>query len=1264
MLGYTLLVNGAVREYVVSLESKKRQHLNKKLGFLQNGKWDTGLVVKKLRGTAHTVFEARLNVRDRILFTLERPPNGDRTTNTRIHVWEIVEHDDVNRVARRIRPENAPFLDFKPEHEKKLPKFDASKLRADFFLSSLDQTGTSAGPDAGPQHWFKMPRPSGTAKLSLLPEQEELLQREPPLLLSGIAGSGKTTIAVHFLFRHQIPEPQGALFLTYSHSLKQFSKRIYRGLVRDTNVADAEAAVRFATLDEVLKEIWSDAGHARQQTLIGLKDFREIIRRLPLAARYDPELVWEEIRSIIKGVGMPVSPRRVGELAERFMDGRATRGERVELAKYVAQLDDLGLVTELNTACRTHTIFNSPQDFAASLRDGDTAHYHEQLFLLGKVRRLVDEQADRLGQPLLTLAEYTALGRKRAPNFPYDRKEIYRIAEYYQKELNEQKRYDEIDFTRAALEYLEQHEDQLRYDLVVCDEVQDFTNLQLALLFRLARDPRRILIAGDFAQIINPTAFRWQEVRQHFFERGLPVLDVTNLSVNSRNVDNIVRLANGLLHLKDRSVGSSSVHITHHSTFRGRPPLLFEGLTEDALLSRLRSSHAGQVVLVRTERECERLRSKLRPEMVFTINEAKGLEFDSVLLWRVPVAHDIWRRIVIGHEVPRGGQLRIRHELSLLYVAVTRARNALVIWDGQETSPIWSIDELAKNLYRSSDAAAFDNTWRCVSTPRQWEEIGDYFFKGKHFAYAEDCYRHSGVVDKENSARERRLGHKPASLPGPDPVGGQDTDKNGMKSGMLDRWKEDCEFDKLARFYRDRNEADKAGRYFALAGNHVQAAVQFRQAGLLDFAAKEFEIAGNHQEAARLYLELGNIDARLRCLLNCGAYFDATRIYEQRGELEVAIECYRKHLEGTPKLRRYWDGQSERVLPDCAELHIAVRIAACGHLDHAAQIFENAGDHIRAARLMTLKDNVKNLNDVANYLTSYLKSSPQGLSDRIAALQREADSLFDANDYERALAYSLALGKVKRPIDNIARNLTRKFFNTGRHRDALAYCFFLDFGDCAKAYLRRQSKLNFSADDVIFLLQITPQALWKRSQRVLIPVDEIQNIKKDGDVIDVVISDDCLENVGDDGVKYVLLRIISLWLKGDVTETQEKRISEVLGRVLPPDILRSCHIDETLSDVIIDLRLYEHIMVIMTARFQLMADGDDHRYFVNRLRKAASDRGTPELVLCTKAHDRQEFKRTCEELLSSYRNCNDGIQVDSILRLRDRYHRLMDEESG
>ena len=110
-----------------------------------------------------------------------------------------------------------------------------------------------------------------------------------------------------------------ALFLTCSGHLKRFSERIYRGLVKGTELEGAPEAARFATLGELLAEIMGRAGRPEWQAPpAGLAEFGAIVHNHPGAARYDVELVWEEIRSIIKGAKPPVSRRRFAELAARF----------------------------------------------------------------------------------------------------------------------------------------------------------------------------------------------------------------------------------------------------------------------------------------------------------------------------------------------------------------------------------------------------------------------------------------------------------------------------------------------------------------------------------------------------------------------------------------------------------------------------------------------------------------------------------------------------------------------------------------------------------------------------------------------------------------------------------------------------------------------------------------------------------------------------------------------------------------------------------
>ena len=334
-----------------------------------------------------------------------------------------------------------------------------------------------------------------------------------------------------------------------------------------TDLQAAPDAVHFTTFDELLRDILADGilpGRGKTDAALhaaGLSEFRAIFGNHPSAARYDAELVWEEIRSIIKGAKPPVSRRRFAELAARFDAQQANARERAELAEYLVRLGNLELGAKLDSIRERRTAFTTLQEFAAGVRDPGSTSHAEQRMLLESALRLLDKQAGRLDQPLMTLREYEGLGRKRAPNFPFDRREIHRIAEYYQDRLEHTSRQDEMDLTRAALQHLDGHADRFRFDLVVCDEAQDLTDMQLAMLFRLAGDPLRTVLTGDPRQIINPSGFRWEEVRARYYERGLPVPDVINLSVNFRSVGNVVALANGLLALKRLLVGVTSGEI-------------------------------------------------------------------------------------------------------------------------------------------------------------------------------------------------------------------------------------------------------------------------------------------------------------------------------------------------------------------------------------------------------------------------------------------------------------------------------------------------------------------------------------------------------------------------------------------------------------------------------------------------------------------------------------------------------------------------------
>lgn len=103
------------------------------------------------------------------------------------------------------------------------------------------------------------------------------------------------------------------------------------------------------------------------------------------------------------------------------------------------------------------------------------------------------------------------------------------------------------------------------YPAVFCDEAQDFTRVELDLIFRLCLFTNRKLrhedvnrvpfaFAGDPFQTLNPTGFRWDAIQALFHDRLVDTLgenlykqidlNYQELSLNYRSTKNIVRLCN------------------------------------------------------------------------------------------------------------------------------------------------------------------------------------------------------------------------------------------------------------------------------------------------------------------------------------------------------------------------------------------------------------------------------------------------------------------------------------------------------------------------------------------------------------------------------------------------------------------------------------------------------------------------------------------------------------------------------------------------
>lgn len=264
------------------------------------------------------------------------------------------------------------------------------------------------------------------------------------------------------------------------------------------------------------------------------------------------------------------------------------------------------------------------------------------------------ELAITKGSPL-NLTEYKDIGNKMAPNFSRHREVIYKLYQYYQHYKQNLRHscylFDECDLILNLHQRLKEIKDvHWSIHSVYIDEVQDFTQAELAVFIHCCRDPNSMFFTGDTAQsIMRGIAFRFQDLRSCFHRLNQQVVFVGvprkpfNLTINYRSHSGILKLAGSIIDLIKEFFRDSIDHLPDdEGMFPGPLPVFLDSCKEDDLSLLLSTNKrecsaiefgAHQVILVQSKEAKDRLPQILKGAIVLTIFEAKGLEFDDVLLY-------------------------------------------------------------------------------------------------------------------------------------------------------------------------------------------------------------------------------------------------------------------------------------------------------------------------------------------------------------------------------------------------------------------------------------------------------------------------------------------------------------------------------------------------------------------------------------------------------------------------------------------------------
>ncbi len=314
---------------------------------------------------------------------------------------------------------------------------------------------------------------------------------------------------------------------------------------------------------------------------------------------------------------------------------------------------------------------------------------------------------------VLSCEAYLGLGVRQSIFPAAQRDALYGLFEKYRAWLAEASLFD---LNLVAQDWMARA--QARYDFIVIDEVQDITPVQLALVLKTLKKPGQFLLCGDSNQIVHPNFFSWSQVKSLFWQD--PTLaerqELRVLAANFRNGQRATAVANTLLKIKHSRFGSidreSNYLVQSVGGEAGTVALMPD---KDAgkrqLDQQIRNSTKFAVLVMRDEDKAEARRHFATP-LLFSIHEAKGLEYENIVLYRfvsdhraefADIAEGVRREDLAAMEQLDYRRARDKSDKSLevykffvnaLYVALTRAIRNLYLIESDTQHPLFGLLDL------------------------------------------------------------------------------------------------------------------------------------------------------------------------------------------------------------------------------------------------------------------------------------------------------------------------------------------------------------------------------------------------------------------------------------------------------------------------------------------------------------------------------------------------------------------------------------------
>ena len=522
---------------------------------------------------------------------------------------------------------------------------------------------------------------------------------------------------------------------------------------------------------------------------------------------------------------------------------------------------------------------------------------------------------------------YATRGQKVSLLTREEKLEVWDLFILYERWKVKHQAYDFQDIINYLLVQIEYHGyTGVPIHYMMVDEVQDLTPATIALLMSVSNE--KLVFSGDTAQTIaKGVGFRFCDIEELFKEAGVVKPSIQHLTMNFRTHNQILGMANSIVSLLETLFPQTIDKMAKEtSPIDGPLPLIINSNSYEELFHTLFGMNlskdksdiqfgCNQVIIVRTQEAKEKLHPLLSHALCLTVFEAKGLEFDDVILFNFftdsEVSQDKWRILnnvkkvdidTYYKNVEKYEELKKKvdklkcltmidqsklsllcTELKNLYVAVTRPKKNLIIFDEDLSKrsamqQFWDYMGVIQYFEKNENVEIDYQQIAQKTNSEAWKIQGDRMMSHKFYDQAAKCFSVSGDKLLETKARAFAKASKASSL-------------ITNSEAML----EEMEFENSK--YRSRASLKchiaEAEKMFVQAADELFFVYnEEKSKSLLKQVAQCFASGKSFFRAAEIYQEIGFLGQAAECFFSAGKFDIAAEIFNGKGEYVRAIECY------------------------------------------------------------------------------------------------------------------------------------------------------------------------------------------------------------------------------------------------------------------------------------------------------------------------------------------------------------------------------------